>query len=617
MIGNNNQKTDNQTQWAEPQGGRPPINPEGQGARDAPIYPIDPQEELNNQRLKHVDNAVRLILKGGERDIDRQALLLQEQLVDAGLNNQSLNECRNLLNKAQKGSVNVAHGWAWEEREKYARPYDGGTPLWGSFLIDGGLNLVTAAPKVGKSALMVHLAACVFRGDKQCLGADIHRPFDHLVILGTDMSESGWLKLFAREGLASIDPINHQLLWFDKRITLISSGSDVCLDSSGIELIRAECSRHSNSLLLVDTLRSVTTKLGIDEYRPEITRPLYQLKSQLDGLSVTTVVNHHENKSGNGLAAVAGSSALTGAVDVVLSMQWLYPTEQGLKQDDDRRYISSQGRLVSDSLVIELADDDETGHWVSHGPGDEVMANAAREKFIADLQGRELQIMNGAWELWDSNQYLTVPIAADRTNLNRKLVDSVIKRLMKKGLLIKCGDTLSGTVGRPSLRYRPYDSLSLEHQFKSVAKSLGLSDLADGSPEREEGGFTPFIHRSDCFQIHGPEGDKSIPGPETAQQTSETEQKEQIPTNGTNYLEPPQDENSFPLPDIGSIILYRDKPAMVMEHKGMDLMVTAAIQIRGSWITADKIKRLARWELDAFPYKEPPQAAKDEPTIWG
>ena len=55
--------------------------------------------------------------------------------------------------------------------------------LWGKLLVHGGINLLVSAPKVGKTALMMHFAGCVLRGETECLGIPIENPFDHLIIV--------------------------------------------------------------------------------------------------------------------------------------------------------------------------------------------------------------------------------------------------------------------------------------------------------------------------------------------------------------------------------------------------------------------------------------------------
>lgn len=528
----------------------------------------DPHWVHLQSRMRQLDDAIQNVLAGDEQSEDRQAISLQEEVYDLGFNSFSLSDCRRLLNDARSCSKPFVHGWKRGEDKEV--DLLGGLPLWGNLLLSGGLNLLTAAPKVGKSALMVHLAACVFRGDLECLGVEIYDRFEHLIILGTDMSMAGWAKILVREGLAEYRADKRSLAWIDPRITLIDSSYEIQLNGSGIKAIRAECQRHSNSLLLVDTLRSVTTALGIDEFRPEIVKPVYALRNAVADLNVTTVVNHHENKSGTGLNAVAGSGALVGAVDVVCSMQWLNPVANGIKQTDDRRIISSAGRLSGESLVIELAKDDEAGHWVGHGSGEQVVAQLAKDKAIGELQGRDLRVMEVAWELWEVEQYLTVPICRDRCNLPKKLAENVVKKLLNRGLIEKAG-MANSTGGRPSVRFKPTD------EYVPISES--------GCGKEGKSGLCTTLHH-----LHHPERDGAKP----------------VQSDNPKIVTSTNTQTDFPLPALGTVVEWRGQPAMVMEHRGFDLMVTPAIELKGEWIAKNSsTKFLARWELDAFTFTPP------------
>ena len=597
---------------AQPESAKPePAQPEPEELAITP-QEQDPQDlahqELNERRLEALDRAVAGILSGPEKDEERQSVLLQESLIDKGLNKYSLQECRGFIRSAQQGAIKPIYGWHRSENKTHA--IHGGDPLWGNLLQAGGFNLVTAAPKVGKSALMLHLAACVFRGDLQCLGVDILDRFEHLIIVGTDMSTAGWGRILQREGLAEIAEDHRSFTWIDHRITLMDSESDLALNAAGISWIREECRRHSNSLLLIDTLRSVTTTLGIDEYKPEIVRPLYALRKAIADLNVTTVVNHHENKSGTGMNAVAGSGALVGAVDVVLSMQWLNPVEVGLQQVDDRRLLSSSGRLAGDSLVVELKDDDETGHWVTWGKGDEFKANQAREKAIGELQGRDLRVMEVAWDLWDVDQYLTLPIVQDRCSLKKKLAENVINKLIKRGLLKKDGVCNSEFQGRPSNRYRPFD----EEELPTTLPDDYLAKRASGS---QKGVLHHLSHLHQEYRDEESTGAKENQGlapfaPFAPESTICTD----APVQGDQK------------PPLGTVVMYKDQPCILVSHEikdQYDLKLKKAAKIKDQWISTGETSYRGRWQFDTFSATpeqlEPAPIISDEPetetTWWG
>ena len=73
---------------------------------------------------------------------------------------------------------------------------------------------------------------------------------------------------------------NESKIKIDKRIALWSQGSGIQLNDEGIDKIISECKKRPNSLLLVDTLRSVTAQMGLDENKTEISAPIRNYKMQ-------------------------------------------------------------------------------------------------------------------------------------------------------------------------------------------------------------------------------------------------------------------------------------------------------------------------------------------------
>ena len=376
---------------------------------------------------------------------------------------------------------------------KAAAPLRGGDPipldtlheaqgLWGDLLISGALNLVSAPPKVGKTALILHLAACVFRGDLECLGVPILDRFEHLIVVGTDMDRPQWFKLFFREGLAH--KIDDKVI-LDNRITLWDSSSDVQLDDAGIALIREECQRHSNSLLLVDTLRSTTSSLGLDENRTEICAPVYALKMACASASVTTVVNHHTNKSvsgGSAITASAGSNALPGACDNTILMNWAKDCPDGQRRTDFRITISSSGRGKGGSLVAAITDDIEGGCWRGYGEADAIEASNRVRRVVQTLSGRQEDAYCYMLERWEGDYPTTSAQLAEFLQLRQtKKAWLVLNVLESKGLIAKHGE--QPTSGRPAALWRPIkpDDEDLVPPLPPIPPSPGVYVRGEGN----------------------------------------------------------------------------------------------------------------------------------------
>lgn len=378
-----------------------------------------------------------------------------------------------------------------------AKPLRGGDPipldelheatgLWGDLLLSGCLNLVSAPPKVGKTALMLHLAACVFRGDMECLGVPILDRFEHLVIVGTDMDKAQWFKLFFREGLAH--KLDDQVI-LDKRITLWDASSNIQLDESGCSLIREECSKHSNSLLLVDTLRSTTSSLGLDENRTEICGPIYALKMACASASVTAVVNHHTNKSvtgGSAITASAGNNAIPGACDNTILMNWAKDCPDGQRRTDFRITISSSGRGKGGSLVAAITDEVEGGCWKGYGEATAIEAVNRVRRVVQTLTGRQEDAYVYMLERWEGEHPTTGAQLAEFLQLKQtKKAWLVLNALESKGLIEKQG--AQPTTGRPATLYRPFTiEEDLPPSFPPLPPSSGGyargNGIKDGTP---------------------------------------------------------------------------------------------------------------------------------------
>ena len=554
------------------------------------------RRQLMQDRLDQLDNAIADVLKSGQRDLKRQAVMLCEQTYDLGLHITAA-QARDLLMDGKPCGEPVS---GWDKAEDKTLDLYGGAPLWGNLLLAGGINLLTAAPKVGKTALMVHLIGCVFRGETHCLGAPIHDRFDHAVIVGTDMAVVGWADLFVREGLARYAPNNdnrmtrRRMAWIDERITLWSSESEIQLNSRGLARIREELVEHPNSLLLVDTLRSVTTGLGLDEYRPEIAQPVFALREAVAGLNVTTVVNHHENKTGAGLGAVAGSSALVGAVDAICSMRWLTPCAEGVEQIDQRRVLSATGRFRGGSLICELTESfDEqtevlTTCWRGEGQSaKEVMAKEARFKAIGELQGRDLKVMETIWALWEVEQFATMPVIKERCGLAQKMAENTVNKLLRRGLIERSGTASGGMSGRPCVRYKP-----VEDEWEGVVPVDGRNP----------------------FRYHGDTGS----GPSSPIVPLVPSVRED--TRAGAHTRALSVDPSERLPELGSLVSWKGQPALVLDHKGTtEVVVTQAVQIKGEWIAKNsQLKAAARWGMEAKEYTPEPSLpqVKSAPSPW-
>lgn len=356
--------------------------------------------------------------------------------------------------------------------------------LWGKLLVHGGINLLVSAPKVGKTALIMHFAGCVLRGEKECLGVAIENPFDHLIIVGPDMQLCQWFALLQREGLADGPRLGDQ-------VTLWDSASCISLSDQGILKIREQCEKHANSLLLIDTLSSSINSLDIDENRSEIARPIIGLRNALAPLrgSITTIVNHHSTKQGqgsSGTSAARGSGALPGACDATLMLNYFRQGIDGIERSDRRLVLSSEGRNGCQSLMAEMIDTDEGVKWVSHGDGNSQRTVEALWEAQDGLTHRQEEAYELASNFRAVDRLIDTTDLSAHLNISKQKALKTLKQLERKGLVIQVkggshpNEETKTPSGKPSNQYQAVtekDILEQKRPQNYLATPFGLSSV--------------------------------------------------------------------------------------------------------------------------------------------
>lgn len=234
--------------------------------------------------------------------------------------------------------------------ELFDEPIEETTWLIDGILAEGGIALLAASPKAGKSTFGRNLALAVARGkkflDRQCLPG---------VVLWCAFEERkedviAELKLM---GADRTDPI---------RFYFGSSPQDA------VAWINAECDAHRVSLLVLDTWHKFALIENINQYA-EVNRANEPLLKLAREKNVAQLWLHHTNKGlGTDGSQVLGSQALFGACDTLLfltrasdgsrtlrSIQRrgddLEPTT--LEMDEDHRITSAGGKFQRDVAMAE------------------------------------------------------------------------------------------------------------------------------------------------------------------------------------------------------------------------------------------------------------------------
>jgi len=185
---------------------------------------------------------------------------------------------------------------------------------------EGGLTLVGAQPKTGKSLLMYELIYCLLT----------HTPF-----LGFTTRECQKIAFYQLEEPKSI--VSHRLKtrgfkeavedynWSEKGKELITLRS-LQLVGKGLQNIKEFIEKERPDVVIIDSLRAATYTSNISENSAEWAFPLYFLQTLCKDYDTTIIVIHHFNKAAsNGstrgtISDFAGTSAITGNCDMMIML---------------------------------------------------------------------------------------------------------------------------------------------------------------------------------------------------------------------------------------------------------------------------------------------------------
>lgn len=404
----------------------------------------------------------------------------------------------------------------WEARRSLAAPAEAivtgsvldFTPVpwfWEGLIMRNATNLVIAAPKVGKTSLLLEAIASWHRGE-DFLGRSFHGECPAVLIVGSDQPQSDWGRMLQKVGLVCEE---RKLL--EPIVGLFHSGAPLSLDPEGIERIAAYAKKHPGLLVVVDSYARCVSSLGLSERDAEIVSPLADLQEALAPYGATIVVIHHANKGGHESAAMAsrGSTALPAAVSQILHLTRL---EQGQGSSmGGKRMLTTEGRGgAPEKMLLELT---EEGRWVFRGDGDALFQEQDRQKIIGTLNERQsvaLDFLEDVWHQTNGRHGLSADGLAslmelpgkDSTRAARRLLD----QLKDRGLARKVVKS-EGKDHALVARYVPTSS-PLEPSSAELMDPIPLGadgkDGADGTAHEREsvvvlaepGNFVELINES-------------------------------------------------------------------------------------------------------------------------
>lgn len=278
--------------------------------------------------------------------------------------------------------------------------------------------------QAGKSTLLGALCRCILEGDFWLGQPTRYTPIVYL----TEQSGPSFKRNLKRAGLLG-RPDLHVLLWSK---VLGWKWDDVVM------LARKKCAAVGAGILVVDTLGQFSGVRGDGENSSGnallVMEPLQAAAA--DGLAVLT--SRHDRKSGGDVGdSGRGSSAFTGAVDIVLHLQRL-PGERAGKERQRLLEAISRFEETPDQILIELGAD-EPYTYQAIGDVEEVRHIHLRAEILANLSQ-------------DPDLGLGITELREILSCDRSLLAKALWELMKERLVGRTGEGKRGDPHKYFLR---------------------------------------------------------------------------------------------------------------------------------------------------------------------
>lgn len=223
----------------------------------------------------------------------------------------------------------------------------------------GGISLLSAQPKVGKSTLARCLAVAAAQG-QTCLGRDVHQ--GPVLYLAHEEKPSEVQKHFRQLGAKPDDPI-----W----VFVKPSPEDA------INKLRLSIKIHRPALVVIDPIFRFLKRIKDGNDYAEMSNAIEPLMTMARKYNVHILLTHHNNKAGGSRGdEVLGSTAIFGGVDCLLSMNC---SETG------KRIIYSVQRYGDDleKTILGIGEDG----WIQLGmPDQEFKLNCAGNNIVEYLE---------------------------------------------------------------------------------------------------------------------------------------------------------------------------------------------------------------------------------------
>ena len=313
---------------------------------------------------------------------------------------------------------------------------------WESLIAERTFNVITALPKVGKSAFIAALISSWKYGDGEFLGHKINGDCPPVIIAGTDQPLCDWQGILHPAGLMKKTRENHYEV-IDPIVKLWHRGDPIHLDEAGIEQIERETEKYRNALIVGDAFASLISPLGLNENSEECVEPIHNLLERIDPYGATLALIHHSSR-GNADKRASMATRGTGALPAAASQ--LIQLEHFSKNKTDHRVkVSTEGRNSrAIDLVVEQVD---RSQWISHGTSADIEQDEKRDEQEAGLIDRQVTALAFLRDFWENSQKQIDPtqlaelMKDDLGDHPRVQARSTLDQLVAKGLAEKTPDS--------------------------------------------------------------------------------------------------------------------------------------------------------------------------------
>ena len=345
--------------------------------------------------------------------------------------------------------------------------------LWEGFIRKGKSNLLYGDPKTGKTRLILGMLGHYLNDSDTFLGRPLSSTRNEVLIVGPDMCQDDWAANFVDFHIGEPDGSFHE------RIRgVISQGNGFRLDEKGIQLIVEECRESPGLVVMLDSLFTLMSSLGLDENKPGFADPLAALVDAVAPFDATLIVIHHAKKAGidgSMSSAARGSSAITGFVDQLIHLRDFGEGNQ-IKSGNDVE-VKTQGRRGRPAHLI-VSFDSEAQCWISRGKPSDVRREAEaaaigeslpemQERVVRALLEAEKSGLEGLTQM-EILEAMGLDPKADRTKIS-----GYLNPLIEKKRFV---ERVSPGKGKPSMLKKLYRTTKSAKVWASLSNQIDIQE---------------------------------------------------------------------------------------------------------------------------------------------